>query len=172
MKFLPNSVKNMKTYEIVLLVCFIIYIIFPIQTPTSISKIVESPLGIVILFCITVSLFIYTNPILGVVYILVAYELLRRSSDSNMTSMYNVSTTDSQKPPSEPTRTTRTIPITQTSKDAQLQSMNTISDNPSLEEDIIRVSIPSNQNHSKVVEVENNFLPVADNVITGSSMYV
>jgi hypothetical protein len=172
MKLLPSSVKNMKTYEIILLIAFILYIILPIYPTKSISRVAESPLGIVIFFCITVALFIYTNPILGVVYILVAYEVLRRSSEVNMNNVHQSNIIDSQNYPIESTRTTRTIPTTQTSKDDQLQSMNNFPNTPSLEEEVIQISIPSNQKQSKVVEVENNFLPVADNVITGSSLYL
>jgi hypothetical protein len=74
------SLKSLKLYEIVLLVLFILYIIFPIGTPGAIAPILDSPIGILILFIITVALFFYTNPILGIVYIFVAFEVVRRSS--------------------------------------------------------------------------------------------
>jgi uncharacterized membrane protein (DUF485 family) len=166
-----SSLKSMKTYEIVLLVLFIIYIILPINPPKWMASFVESSLGIVTLFCITVALFIYTNPILGVVYILVAYEVFRRSGNVNEKNIYQSSTTTSQTPPQEPTRTTRSIPISQTSKDAQLQLMN-VDQTSSLEEEVISVSIPQNENQQKVVDMEYNFLPVADSIISGSSLYV
>jgi len=67
-------------FEYVLLVSFILYLILPVNIPEPIAKFVETPLGIIGLFLITVALFAYVNPILGVLYILVAYELLRRSS--------------------------------------------------------------------------------------------
>ena len=66
--------------EYVLLVFFILYLILPINLPEYFAKFVETPLGIIGLFLITVALFAYVNPILGVLYIFVAYELLRRSS--------------------------------------------------------------------------------------------
>lgn len=66
--------------EYVLLVLFILYLILPINLPEYFAKFVETPLGIIGLFLITVALFAYVNPILGVLYIFVAYELLRRSS--------------------------------------------------------------------------------------------
>ena len=167
-----NNIKNMKTYEIVLLVLFIIYIILPINPPKSMAVFINSPLGIVTLFCITLALFLYTNPILGVVYILVAYEVFRRSGEVIMNNhSQNSSGITSQTPPEEPSRTTRSIPISQTSKDTQLQLMN-IDPNPSLEEEVVSVSVPLNENQQKVVEMEHNFLPVADEIISGSSIYV
>jgi hypothetical protein len=78
---------------------------------------------------------------------------------------------DSRTPPEEPTRTTRSIPISQPVKDAQLQLMN-VDQNKSLEEEVIYTRVPLNQNQSKVVEVEHNFLPVSDKIITGTSLYV
>ena len=124
-----RTFRNMKSFEIGLLVLFILYIIFPLPTPNIVASFVESPLGIILLFCITISLFIYTNPILGVIYILVDYELLRRSS--LVTGRVSVLDSDSyrfpeniQSPPTQISRVTRTIPTTQNQKDIQLQTMN------------------------------------------------
>lgn len=74
MKFLKSPI------EYILLVSFILYLILPINLPDSVAKFVETPLGIIGLFLITIALFAYVNPILGVLYIFVAYEVLRRSS--------------------------------------------------------------------------------------------
>lgn len=80
-KFFTDLLRNTKLsiQEIVLTVIFIVYIISPIGSPRFISAIIESPLGLISIFAITVFLFIYTNPILGILYLLVAYELIRRS---------------------------------------------------------------------------------------------
>ena len=67
-------------FEYVLLVSFILYLVLPVNVPAPIANFIETPLGIIGLFLITVALFAYVNPILGVLYIFVAYELLRRSS--------------------------------------------------------------------------------------------
>jgi hypothetical protein len=74
------SLKSMSFFEIILLVLFILYIIFPIPSPQILAGVFDSPIGILVLFIITVALFFYTNPILGVVYIFVAYEVIRRSA--------------------------------------------------------------------------------------------
>jgi hypothetical protein len=173
-----RTFRNMKPLEIGLLILFILYIIFPFPTPNVIASFVESPLGMVVLFCITLSLFVYTNPILGVVYILVAYELLRRSSlTTGRVSIVDSNNypfpAESQTPPEQPSRVTRTIPTSQNQKDMELHTMNsvTVAGNTTLEEEVIMVTVPSNKNQAAVVQVEHNFFPVADNLIPGSSMY-
>ena len=74
-----RDIKNITIPEMVVLLVFIIYILFPIATPEWMKPLVRSSVGMLILFGITVSLFVYTNPALGVVYIFVAYEMLRRT---------------------------------------------------------------------------------------------
>jgi len=176
-----KTLRNMKSWEIILLVLFIVYIIFPFQTPGPLASFIESPLGIIVLFCIIIYLFIYTNPILGVIYIFVAYELLRRSSiTSGRVSIMDI---QNQYPtmitPNESsevmnvntTRTTRDIPSSQLQKDIELQLMNN-NQSFSLEEEIILSTVPENKNQANAIKTEYNFLPVADTVIPGSSIFM
>ncbi len=72
--------KTISIIEIVLFILFVAYIIFPIQTPPDFAPIVDSPLGIGFMLCVTVALFFYANPILAILYIFVAYEAIRRSA--------------------------------------------------------------------------------------------
>jgi predicted membrane protein len=75
-----GSFKKFSVPEILLLIFFIIYILFPIGTPQSLKYAIHSPIGMIFIFAISVSLFVYTNPTLGIMSIFVAYELLRRSA--------------------------------------------------------------------------------------------
>ena len=77
---LLDSIKSLKPLEIGTLVVFILFIIFPVKVPVAFTGLFDSPVGILFLLIITVCLFVYTNPILGVIFILVAYELIRRGS--------------------------------------------------------------------------------------------
>jgi len=77
---LSDFTKNLSPIEITALVVFVIYIIFPFRTPSFLVGIVNTPLGLLVILVVTLFLFLYTNPILGVVYIFVAYELIRRTS--------------------------------------------------------------------------------------------
>jgi hypothetical protein len=79
MKF-PTLLKKVSILEGVLFAAFLLYLILPIQTPLFLAPYIDTPLGILILFCITVYLFFYMNPLLGIIYIFVAYEVIRRAS--------------------------------------------------------------------------------------------
>lgn len=76
---IQSLVKSFTNLEIFLFVVFVIYLALPIKTPTNIAWMVVSPISMVIMFSITLYLFFYVNPILAILYIFVAYELLRRS---------------------------------------------------------------------------------------------
>jgi predicted membrane protein len=79
MKF-TNPFVSFLPQELILLAIFVIYLVFPIQTPSFLSGIIDSPIGMTGIFIITIALFIYSKPILAILYLFVAYELLRRST--------------------------------------------------------------------------------------------
>jgi hypothetical protein len=91
MKFL-NKIDRFSPLDITLFIVFIIYIVFPVETPDFMAGLVNSPLGMLTMFIITIFLFLYTNPTLAILYIFVAYELLRRSN-STIKSQYSASYT-------------------------------------------------------------------------------
>jgi len=72
----------MQKIEIVTLVIFIVFILFPFRIPSNLAKIINHPIGFLVIFIIIVFLFLKAHPILAFVYLLVAYELVRRSGDS------------------------------------------------------------------------------------------
>ena len=72
-----SSFSSLSPLEMAVLV---IYIILPIKTPLFLAGTVNTPIGLVVILIVTLYLFFYTNPLLGVLYIFVAYELLRRTS--------------------------------------------------------------------------------------------
>jgi len=151
MKFI-DSLKSLKPLEIIALVIFIIFIILPVKIPVAFNGFFDFPSGILILFIITVILFIYTNPILGVLFILVAYEIIRRSS------------TITNKPIGEvlyPDNTTQAV------KDRELQNLNKPQP-PTLEEEVILKMAPATQNFIKVDG--SNFKPITE-PITGASLF-
>jgi hypothetical protein len=141
---IPNILKTLKPLEIILLVCFIIYIIMPISMPQIIAGLFDSSLGMLLLFIITLFLFFYVNPILGVVFIFVAYEMLRRSSNS--------------------TGRTAILQYTpsQAKKDQEMQRMNP-SKKETLEEEIVEKMAPIGKSEMSVF-TPSTFKPVADDV--------
>jgi hypothetical protein len=76
-----NSLFNKQHIgELILVILFIIYLIMGYNTPEPIANLVDSLVGRVIIFIIVIYLFNNFNPILGVLSLFVAFELLRRSS--------------------------------------------------------------------------------------------
>jgi len=145
-----NSFNKSTPLEIILIIVFVLYIIFPIPTPAFIASSVDSSLGILVIFCVTVYLFLYTSPILGILYILVGYELIRRSSLVTARSAIIDYTP------------------TQANKDVQLQKMNP-PQYKTLEEDIIEMRAPVGKS-SQMEYVNTSFQPVADSTYDGVSL--
>lgn len=78
-----EKLSRFSTKEIVAFIVFAVYILFPIPTPSFLRTFFHSAVGMLVLLLGIGALFVYANPILGVVSIFVAYELLRRSSFTN-----------------------------------------------------------------------------------------
>ena len=83
LKNLSNPLNKFSLLELFLLSVFIVYLVFPVRFPKSIEKMIETPLGMMVIFIIAILLFVKTNPILAILFIFVAYELLRRSSKNS-----------------------------------------------------------------------------------------
>ena len=66
--------------ELVLVILFIIYLIMGYRTPEPIANLIDSLLGKIVIFIVVVYLFMYSNPILAVLALFVAFDLMRRSS--------------------------------------------------------------------------------------------
>ena len=144
---IPKILKSFTNLELILLGCFIIYVVFPISTPPFLAGFIESSLGMLLLFLVTIFLFFYTNPILGVIFVFVAYELLRRSSRIGKTSIV-------QHTPS------------QISKDVEMASMNPPK-RESLEEEIVEKMAPVGKSDMSIY-TPSSFKPVAENVGSAS----
>jgi hypothetical protein len=146
-----------------LLVVFIMYIVFPVPTPEGLAPYIDSPIGLVFMFVVTISLFVYTHPLLGILYIFVVYEVLRRNHHAAPESQIPLGTMQMA------TRVPKPLP-SQSEKDAQLQSMNTHT-GPSLEEEVISVRAPIGKGDLPGAMVETSFHPVADKSTIGASMF-
>ena len=130
--------------EWALLVIFALYVVLPIPTPNFMAGLVDSSLGMLTVFVVTVYLFFNVNPVVAVVYIFVAYELLRRSS--NKTGRVTIV----QHTPS------------QAKKDSEMVAMNP-KQSTTLEEELVQQMAPIGQSDSSVY-VTTSFKPVADKV--------
>jgi hypothetical protein len=59
---------------------FIVYLILGLKTPEPIANIIDTLVGKIVIILIVIYLFMHANPILAVLAIFVAFDLIRRSS--------------------------------------------------------------------------------------------
>ena len=156
LKSLPNPLKNVtnpfksfSTIELSLLIVFFIYIILPIHTPQFLSGAIDNPISLVIMFGIAVYLFMYSNPVLAILYIFVAYELLRRTSNSVVIKAV-------QHTPS------------QARKDNEMKQMNP-KQVETLEEEIVEKMAPVGRSDASIY-VSSSYKPTAEKLV-GASLF-
>jgi hypothetical protein len=68
--------------EFVLVILMIIYLVMGLRTPEMIANLIDNVIGKVVVILIIVYLFMNANPILAVVAALVAFDLMRRSTET------------------------------------------------------------------------------------------
>jgi len=66
--------------QLLLSVVFVIYLIMGYKTPNSIAAMVDTMWGKIVVAIVALMLFAHTNPVLGVLGLIVAYEFIVRSS--------------------------------------------------------------------------------------------
>lgn len=149
-----DFLKSISPLEIFLFIVFVIYIIFPINTPQILIPVVNSSFGLLIVFILTVSLFFYTTPILAILAILAAYELIRRSSvptfNKDIEYVYDYS------------------PPIQANKDEKMLELNPVKVE-TLEEEIIYKMAPIGVSDSSTY-IETSYKPIADPLFCNGSM--
>jgi hypothetical protein len=167
-----NKVKSFSPLDILLIIVFIVYIVFPIATPDVLKPYIDSPLGIIFLFVVTISLFVYTNPILGVLYILVAYEVLRRNSVITRPATTRMDGDSSWY--TDPVAYVNNVKpsaiamAAEPNKDEQLKAMNPRKQ-MTLEEEIVKIRAPVGVSEQSAY-INSAYKPVADKVYGGGSV--
>ena len=66
--------------EFMLAILFIIYLIMGYRTPQVVASAVDTVLGKVVIFAVVIMMFLHSSPILAVLALFVAFDLMRRSS--------------------------------------------------------------------------------------------
>ena len=74
--------KKEKMGELLLLILFILYLIMGYPTPEPLANVIDTILGKITLFVVVIYLFVYSNPLLAVLSLFVAFDLIRRSSNA------------------------------------------------------------------------------------------
>lgn len=68
-----------KTLEVGLLVLFIIYLILGKQIPERAANVIDTPIAIIIIAALSLMLFAHSNPLLGILGIIVAFHIIQGS---------------------------------------------------------------------------------------------
>ena len=147
MKFLSfmDSLTNVETAVIVMLIS---YLALPIQLPDMFANMVDSPMGTIGIFILSIYLFFNANPLVAVLFVFVAYEMFRRSSNATGKAAMIKYTP------------------TQARKDEKMKKMNPVK-TTSLEEEVVNEMAPVGKSDISVFTA-STYKPVADNVGSAS----
>lgn len=74
---------NASTLEMILFALFAAYLVFRPESPPALTHFVDTPVGMILIIVLTAYVFLYTHPIVGILSLFVAYEIVRRNN--NMT---------------------------------------------------------------------------------------
>lgn len=80
---LSTYFTSLSALEIGILILFVIYLVFDIYPTDTMAKYIDTPFGMVSVLIITLYMFISFSPVLGVIALFVAYEVIRRSAQIN-----------------------------------------------------------------------------------------
>lgn len=81
MENIDKLLEKRNISQLVLIILFLIYLILGLKMPDSVANIIDSTIGKIVVCIAALLLFGYSNPILGVLGILVAYQLIKSSSE-------------------------------------------------------------------------------------------
>ena len=90
MDTLRTLMRQEKQHEIVIFVLLVLYIVFTPSVPLGLAQYAESTYGQIIVVVLAITLFLSTNPVVGILGFFAAYEFIRRSSRA--TGVYGLET--------------------------------------------------------------------------------
>jgi hypothetical protein len=82
--------RQEKQHEMVIFVLLILYIVFTPDVPQGLAVYAESTVGQLVIIILAITLFLSTNPVVGILGFLAAYEFIRRAS--RVTGVYGIKT--------------------------------------------------------------------------------
>lgn len=80
MEGISELFKKENMSQLALAILFIIYLIMGYKTPEPIANLVDTLVGKIVIFITVITLFMHANPIIAVLALFVAFDLIRRSS--------------------------------------------------------------------------------------------
>jgi len=80
-----NQLVSEKPSQLILGIIFVIYILLNIQTPTVLASPIDTLFGKVLVVAVAIVVFMKTNPVIGVLGFVVAYQIIKTASVSTGT---------------------------------------------------------------------------------------
>ena len=142
---IKKKIFKFQKSHLVLTLLFIVYLVFNIQLPRPLASLVDTTLGNVVVVVAALSLFYSKNNVLAVLGVIVAYEIIRRSSG-----VYGL---------------INSVP-TQANKDRLLEKFNEDNKNYTLEEEMVSNILPLVSGSVMPPKYE----PVLDNLYSATSV--
>ena len=142
--------QSLSKMDFGMLALFVIYLVLDIYPPELLASYIDTSLGMVGILLTTLYVFMNFNPILGVVFLFVAYEIVRRSA-----------------------RVNNRVPMmlhtpSQAKKDAELALMNPVASS-SLEEDMVHQMAPVGKS-SLISYTMSEYKPVSTDIHNASTL--
>tara|TARA_B100001093_G_C26758847_1_gene984711 strand:+ start:590 stop:1042 length:453 start_codon:yes stop_codon:yes gene_type:complete len=119
-----GKLKNLTTYEIVLFILLIVYLVSGVSTPYYLSQHINNSFTYLSLIVIVVLIFLYSNPILAILFGIVALVFINRSKQTSP----------------------ETIKPSQKNKNKTLNNLNQNLNKKTLEEDIVKEMVEKPMN--------------------------
>jgi hypothetical protein len=89
MEFVNELFEKRNMPQLVMIVLFLVYLIMGYKMPDQMASAIDTTLGKIMVVMVSLMLFAYSNPILGVIGIMVAYQLIRSAGEKTGTSALN-----------------------------------------------------------------------------------
>ena len=80
MEYFDKLLEKKNMPQLLLVILFILYLVLGFKMPHNVANAIDTNAGKLIVCVIALALFGYSNPILGILGIMVAYELIKSSS--------------------------------------------------------------------------------------------
>lgn len=138
---MKNLFLKMTPLEISVIAVMILYVVFQVDTPEFMARTIDSPMGMITILVTALFLFYYANPVIAILFVFVAYELIRRTAFVSARDAI-VEHTPSQK-----------------QKDIQMKVMNPVK-TTSLEEEMISRMAPVGKSEMSQI-LDTKYKPVA-----------
>ncbi len=82
-----NDLMKKDSKHMLLIALLIAYLVFDIQSPSLLNPFIDNIFGKIIILILAVSVFMHSDPVVGVLVLLAAYELVRRVSENTGSSI-------------------------------------------------------------------------------------